>query len=235
MKNRLPFIFSSLVLLVPTVHIIYSLIRGYLIEFEFMVFFPLCAFAISLLLASVKKVPFISHVFPYIISVAVIFICGFFGMFGHTEYRHSTLDWYAAYTLTSGDCDRVDTYEYDLVNIFPSDSTTVIYLYNEEKFDNAVKKLDEKYTFYTDLISLDCDYDPNPFFTVGNFDFRIVKETDGEWTDYFPKFVHLIGVNKQSKEIADIMFYSSDLDYISDLTSFVEYDCGWNYIMKKHK
>ena len=235
MKNKLPYIFSFLVLIVPAVHIIRSLVLGHLIEWGFMVIFPLCALVISLLFASVKKVLAVRLVFPYIISVGVIFICGFFGTLGHTEYRHSSFDWYAAYSMTSGTCDRIDTYEYDLVNIFPSDSTTVIYQYNEESFDDTVKRLDEEYTFYTDLTHLDCDYDPNPFFTVEGFDFRIVVESGEEWLEYFPKFVHLIGVNEQTKEIADIMYYSGDLDYIPDLPSFVEYDCGWSYIMKKHK
>lgn len=234
MKNKLPYIFSSLVLLVPSAHIIYSLARGYLIEFVFMILFPLCAFAVSLLLASIRRLPAIRYIFPCIISVGVIFICGFIGLFAHTEYRHTSLDWYAVYSISDNKCYQADVYEYDLINIFGSESTTVIYQYNEEDFDEAVKETEDKNTFYTDIVDLNHGVDLSAEFTVEGFVFRVVNDGDDTYLDY-PKEVHMIGVNRETCEIAEITFLSSDLDYIDDFVSFTEYDCGWSYIMKKHK
>lgn len=230
MKNRLPFIFSSFVLIVPAHHIILSLAKGRLIEWD-MVILPLVALGISLLLASVKKIPLISHVLPYIITVGVIAFCSFFGMLGYTEYNHSTLSWHASYAMTDGKCSEIDVYEYNLVNIFGSSSSTVIYQYLDESFDEAVEELDTEYEFYSELYSLNHNHDVGTSFSVSDFDFRVV---DSQEYDYFPKEVRLIGVNKQTKEIADVFFSSSELDYVDDFTSFTEYDCGWKYIMKKH-
>lgn len=234
MKDRLPVVFSSLVLVVPVGHIIYSVIRGYLIEWEFMVLFPLCAFAVSVLLTFVRKIQLLSHAVPYIISVGVIIICGFFGLIGHTEYSHTSLDWYAAYSISGENCYKADIYEYDLDNIFGSESTTVIYQYYEDEFDEAVRSFDEKNTYYTRITSMNHGVDLSAEFTVEGFVFRVVNDGDNTYLDY-PKEVHMIGVNRETCEIAEITFLSGDLDYIDDFVSFTEYDCGWSYIMKKHK
>ena len=231
MKNKLPYIFSFLVLIVPAHNIILSLIKGRLIEWEFMVIFPLSALCVSLLLASVKKIPLISHVLPYIITVGVIALCSFFGMFGYTEYNHSTLSRHESHAMTDGRCSEIDVYEYNLVNIFGSSSSTVIYQYIDEYFDEAVEELDTEHEFYSELYSLNHNHDVGTSFSVSGFDFRVVASQE---YDHFPKEVHLIGMNRQTMEIAEVFFSSSELDYISDFTDFTEYDCGWKYIMKKH-
>ena len=108
--------------------------------------------------------------------------------------------------------------------IFSQKSYTTILKYNEDNFDTEKSKIENSYTFYNTPIE---NEEAEPVFSYEGFDFKV------EISDWYPKEMNLVGINEATNEIAFITFYDYDLDTIDDYKEFLDYYCGWRYIVKE--
>ena len=123
-----------------------------------------------------------------------------------------------------GEYESISNYKYHSMAIFSQKSYTNILKYNEDNFDTEKSKIENSYTFYNTPIE---NEEAEPVFSYEGFDFKV------EISDWYPKEMNLVGINEATNEIAFITFYDYDLDTIDDYKEFLDYYCGWRYIVKE--
>lgn len=128
----------------------------------------------------------------------------------------------------TGNPESVEYYDYNArIIFFFYESDTLICKYNEQDYTEQKTLLDEKYVFQTEEL-VELGYSCEPTVQIDNYTFRFLSVD--EYDLYYPKEVYLIATNDTTREIAYISFYDIDLDFISDATDFINYDCGWEHI-----
>jgi hypothetical protein len=139
-----------------------------------------------------------------------------------------------------GNSEKTEYYSFHKImgSMFICDSYTLIAEYGEEEYLNQKAMIEEKYEFVTEADSGnlgDDEYTCLPYADIDGFHFRRLKDKeDASFYDAYPKKVHLIGVNDETFEIVYMYFYDFDLDVITSLDSFINGDCGWKYISRRH-
>lgn len=123
-----------------------------------------------------------------------------------------------------GEYESISNYKYHSMAIFSQEAYTTILKYNEDNFDAEKSNIENSYKFYTTPIE---NEEAEPVFSYEGFDFRT------EISDWYPKEMHLVGINEETHEIAYVSFQDYDLDSISDYNEFLDYYCGWRYIIKE--
>ena len=102
------------------------------------------------------------------------------------------------------------------VLFFMTESRCLVVKYDEETYQKEKSKLGDKYVFLDRKIGTDGNYTmPQPRFSIGSYDFRVVKTYNGIKSE-FPKYFGMIGTSDDEKRIAYLYYYDQDLDYISE-------------------
>lgn len=98
-----------------------------------------------------------------------------------------------------------------------------------EEFDTKMKSIDENYNFLTEPISKKYDNGyliPKEKFEIFDYSFMVIADENGV-SDY-PKCFGMIAISEEENEILYFAYYSHDLDYIDNMTEFVESNFpGW--------
>ncbi|MBO5396179.1 MAG: hypothetical protein J6A97_04785 [Clostridia bacterium] len=123
-----------------------------------------------------------------------------------------------------GEYKNISNYKYHSMAIFSQEAYTTILKYNENEFEAEKSKIESSYKFYSTPIE---NEEAEPIFSYEGFSFRV------EISDWYPKEMNLVGINEATNEIAFITFYDYDLDTIDDYEEFLEYYCGWRYVIKE--
>ena len=118
--------------------------------------------------------------------------------------------------------------------MFYSESDVLVCEYSEAEYLAQKAAIEEKYVFETRIDERDDSYDQYvcyPYAEIDGFLFRRLADEEGaEMYSSYPKEVHIVGTNDETREIVYLDFYDFDLDYISDFTRFIKVDCGWDAI-----
>lgn len=235
MERRKKFTFSLIVSFViatiPLIYTVFCLINRYIVP-GYLILILIVSFAISFLLALIKKIPnVIKVILSSVILLLTLAIFVFFSFFGNTvEFRtfdnaEEIRDYYSDFDFKKfGEYESISNYKYHSMSIFQQEAYTTILKYNKDNFDAEKSKIENSYKFYTMPIE---NEEAEPVFSYEGFDFRT------EISDWYPKEMNLVGINEESHEIAYVSFQDYDLDSISDYEEFLDYYCGWRYIVKK--
>lgn len=123
-----------------------------------------------------------------------------------------------------GEYKNISNYKYHSMAIFSQEAYTTIIKYDKDNFQSKKSNIESNHKFYS--VPVD-DGEAEPIFSYEGFSFRV------ELSDWYPKEMNLVGINESTNEIAFITFYDYDLDTIDDYEEFLEYYCGWRYIVKE--
>ena len=69
----------------------------------------------------------------------------------------------------------------------------------------------------------------DPALRIGDDLFRFL-EPGGTYQSWFGKFCVLFVTNDETREIAFLVYDDAEVDYVTDVTEFIEYDCCWKMI-----
>ena len=118
--------------------------------------------------------------------------------------------------------------------MFYSESDVLVCEYGEAEYLAQKAAIEEKYVFETRIDERNDSYDQYvcyPYAEIDGFLFRRLADEEGaEMYSSYPKEVHIVGTNDETREIVYLDFYDFDLDYISDFTRFIKVNCGWDAI-----
>lgn len=122
-----------------------------------------------------------------------------------------------------GKYESIESYKYHSMAIFSQEAYTTIVKYDKENFESKKSNIESNHKFYS--VPVD-EEEAEPAFSYEDFSFRV------EVSDWYPKEMNLVGINEATNEIAFITFYDFDLDTIDDYEEFLDYYCGWRYVIK---
>lgn len=224
-------IVSFVIASIPLIYIIFCLVNSYIVP-GYIILFLLVSFAISLLLVLIKKIP---NVIKAILSVSVflitLFVFIFFSLFGNTvEFRafdnaKEINEYYEEFDFDKfGEYESISNYKYHSMAIFQQEAYTTILKYDEENFAKEKSLIENNYKFYSESVE---EEEAEPEFSYENFDFRV------EISEWYPKELHLIGTNDETCEIVHVYFQDYDLDSVTDFEEFLDYYCGWRFVVKE--
>ena len=71
----------------------------------------------------------------------------------------------------------------------------------------------------------------DPAVRIGGDLFRFLESRD-EYQTWFGKSCEILVTNDETREIALLFYYDSELDYVTDITEFLEYYCCWSMIRR---
>lgn len=93
--------------------------------------------------------------------------------------------------------------------LFNSTGSMFVADYDDSEFDKQLAVLD-KYKYVDDVVMFDESkfIIPSPVFDIGNWNFKIIADTD------YPNTFDFISVNKTENKIAYLTFQDQDLDYL---------------------
>lgn len=218
---------SCVILLFPIVYIIVCLLNSYIVS-GFMLLIPVVPFVLSLILVLIKKIPnIIKVILPVLIFFVTLFVFLFFSFFGVTvEFRafdsaEEINEYYTDFDFNKfGEYESISNYKYREMSIFPCEADATILKYDKDNFEKLKQDINSTYTFYSDKS-----------FPFEDFDFKVIDIDD------HPTEIELVGVNNESSEIAYITFISSEitlnLEDIEPIDEFLNFYCGWQYILKE--
>lgn len=242
MRKSKAFIFSLIISLIiaaiAVIDTIYCLANSYIIP-GYLILFLVVAFVVSLLFVLIKKIPDVMRVVLSIILflfTTAVFV--FFTLFGQTiefralENKKEINNYYNENNRYDDDFDfgkfgkyeSISNYKYHSMAIFSQEAYTTIAKYDDDNFDTEKSKIENSYKFYNTPVE---NEEAEPVFSYEGFDFKV------EISDWYPKEMNLVGINEATNEIAFITFYDYDLDTIDDYKEFLDYYCGWRYIVKE--
>ena len=243
----IPAIFSSITtVLLVICYAVYKI--NFLVLHWRLMLFPVIVMAVSWFFCFVKRLPkFIKY------SVAVLCLLlslGFYGfnlLAGYQEFRvYEGIEEIAEYNenVESGELawrllsysHKVETEEYGSFSdityyvyhfwaIFTDHAYTIVAEYSDEEFEKTVKEIENEYAFALEPV---LEGDAQPFANLDGFEFRLVA--DENLSEHYPKYLYVIGINRDTREIAHINFSNKDLDGLFDFEYFVESYCGWYWI-----
>lgn len=229
-------VFASIPILYVFICLIYSYIPSLLL-----ISIPVTAILLSLPMVLIKKlhgaIRVILSSFLLILTLVSFAFLGFFGptvefrAFDNTEEINNYYNENNRYDddfhfEKYGKYESISNYKYHSMAIFQQEAYTTILKYNEDEFEAEKSKIESSYKFYSTPIE---NEEAEPVFSYEGFSFLV------EISDWYPKEMNLVGMNEATNEIAFITFYDFDLDTIGDYEEFLEYYCGWRYIVKERK
>lgn len=218
---------SCFMLLIPIVYIIVCLLNSYIVS-GIILLIPVIPFVLSLTLVLIKKIPnIVKIILPILILFVTLCVFLFVNFFGVTiEFRtfdgeEEINEYYTDFNFDKfGDYESISNYKHREISIFPCESDSTILKYNKDNFKKLKQDINSTYTFYGDKC-----------FEFEDFDFYVININD------YPTEIELVGVNNESCEIAYVTFISSEitLDYddIEPIEEFLNFYCGWKYILKE--
>ncbi|MBQ8210558.1 MAG: hypothetical protein IJZ35_08260 [Clostridia bacterium] len=218
---------SCVILLIPIVYIIVCLFNSYIVS-GLLLLIPVISFVLSLILVLIKKIPnIIKVILPILILLVTLFVFLFFSFFGVTvEFRafdgvDEINEYYTDFNFDEfGEYESISSYKYREISIFPFESDTTILKYDKVNFEESKQDINSTYAFYSEKS-----------FTFEDFDFKVIDIND------YPTEIELVGVDNESCEIAYVTFRSSEitlgLDDIEPLDEFLNFYCGWEYVLKE--
>ena len=247
-------VFMILTSVFPAIMYLYGMIKLFLLgdivnSYHLIVFvaFPILWGALSALFAyvvrpKVLKVLYVIALLP--ITYFAILLLSLIHREGIVRYDRDTFESHeeeiTAKFYNMPEIDEMGEYEeleyYHFAQIytllFMSDVHTVVCQYSEEEYEAQKSYIEENYVFitedYLDQSRDDGDYYLSPTAEVDGFTFRYLDESS--YGFYHPKYIVLIGMNDETREIAYIDFYDIDLDYLSPLDEFILDECGWEHV-----
>ena len=230
MRKSKAYIFSlitvGIIASIPILYIIICLICSYIPSW-LLISIPVSAIILSLPVVLIKK-----------LNGAIRVILAFLGFFGPTvEFRsfenaEEINEYYNKNDSLNDDFDfekfgkseSIESYKYHSMAIFSQEAYTTIVKYDKDNFESKKSNIESNHKFYS--VPVD-DEEAEPAFSYEDFSFRV------EVSDWYPKEMNLVGINEATNEIAFITFYDYDLDTIDDYKEFLDYYCGWRYIVKE--
>lgn len=222
---------------VPILYIFICLICSY-IPSLLLISIPVTAILLSLPMVLIKKlhgaIRVILSSFLLILTLVSFAFLGFFGPtveFRSFDNAEEINEYYNKNDYINDDFDfekfgeykNISNYKYRSMAIFQQEAYTTILKYNEDKFEAEKSRIKSSYKFYSTPIE---NEEAEPIFSYEGFDFRV------EVSDWYPKEMNLVGINEETREIVYVSFQDYDLDSISDYNEFLEYYCGWRYVIK---
>lgn len=124
----------------------------------------------------------------------------------------------------------------DYLVIFQTRSYTLLCQYDDAEYNAAKTALENKYRFRTKLLGNRYHDDPDkkliaPYVEIEDDHFRFLYPNDADDPSWeFYKRSILVVTNDVEREIGYILFDDFDLDYVDDLTEFINDYCGWKYV-----
>ncbi len=244
MRKSKAYIFSliatGIIASIPILYIIICLICSYIPSW-LLLSIPVSAILLSLPMVLIKKLHgSIGVILSSFLLILTLVSFAFLGFLGPTvEFRsfdnaEEINEYYNKNDSLNDDFnfekfgkyESIESYKYHSMAIFSQEAYTTILKYNEENFESKKDNIESKYNFYS--VPVD-DEEAEPAFSYEDFSFRV------EVSDWYPKEMNLVGINEATNEIAFITFYDFDLDTIDDYEEFLDYYCGWRYIVKERK
>lgn len=242
MRKSKAYIFSLIAICViasiPILYIITCLICSYIPSW-LLISIPALAILLSLPMVLIKKLHgAIRVILSSFILVLTLVSFAFLSFFGPTvEFRtfdnaEEINEYYNENDSLNYDFDfekfgeykNISNYKYHSMAIFSQEAYTTIIKYDKDNFQSKKSNIESNHKFYS--VPVD-DGEAEPIFSYEGFSFRV------ELSDWYPKEMNLVGINESTNEIAFITFYDYDLDTIDDYEEFLEYYCGWRYIVKE--
>lgn len=244
MRKSKAYIFSLIAICViasiPILYIITCLICSYIPSW-LLISIPALAILLSLPIVLIKKLHgAIRVILSSFILILTLVSFAFLSFFGPTvEFRtfdnaEEINEYYNKNDSLNYDFDfekfgkykNISNYKYHSMAIFSQAAYTTIIKYDKDNFQSKKSNIESNHKFYS--VPVD-DGEADPVFSYEGFSFRV------ELSDWYPKEMNLVGINESTNEIAFITFYDYDLDTIDDYEEFLEYYCGWRYIVKERK
>ena len=242
MRKNKAYIFSlittGIIASIPILYIIICLICSYIPSW-LLLSIPVSAILLSLPMVLIKKlhgtIRVILSSFLLILTLVSFAFLGFFGPtveFRSFDNAEVINEYYNKNDSLNDDFDfekygeyeSISNYKYHSMAIFQQEAYTTILKYNEDEFEAEKSKIEGSYKFYSTPIE---NEEAEPIFSYEGFDFRV------KISDWYPKEMNLVGINEKTLEIAYVSFQDYDLDSISDYNEFLEYYCGWRYVIKE--
>ncbi len=242
MRKSKAYIFSliatGIIASIPILYIIICLICSYIPSW-LLLSIPVLAILLSLPMVLIKKLHgAIRVILSSFLLILILVSFAFLGFFGPTvEFRsfdnaEKINEYYNKNDSLNDDFDfekygeyeSISNYKYHSMAIFSQEAYTTILKYNKDEFEAEKSKIESNYKFYSTPIE---NEEAEPIFSYEGFDFRV------EISNWYPKEMNLVGINEATNEIAFITFYDYDLDTIDDYEEFLDYYCGWRYIVKE--
>jgi len=242
MRKSKAYIFSLITICViasiPILYIITCLICSYIPSW-LLISIPVSATLLSLPMVLIKKlhgaIRVILSSFILILTLVSFVFLGFFGPtveFRSFENAEEINEYYNKNDSLNDDFDfekfgkyeSIESYKYHSMAIFSQEAYTTIIKYDKDNFESKKSNIESNHKFYS--VPVD-DEEAEPIFSYEGFSFRV------ELSDWYPKEMNLVGINESTNEIAFITFYDYDLDTIDDYEEFLEYYCGWRYVIKE--
>ncbi len=223
---------------IPILYIFICLICSY-IPSLLLISIPITAILLSLPMVLIKKlhgaIRVILSSFLLILTLVSFAFLGFFGPtveFRSFDNAEEINEYYNKNDNINDDFDfekfgeykNISNYKYHSMAIFQQEAYTTILKYNEDKFEAEKSRIESSYKFYSTPIE---NEEAEPIFSYEGFSFSV------EISDWYPKEMNLVGINEETREIVYVSFQDYDLDSISDYNEFLEYYCGWRYVIKE--
>ena len=119
---------------------------------------------------------------------------------------------------------------------FSTKADILLCQYVDTAYENAKTMLENRYSFRTELLENRYADDPEkkllePYIEIGDDHFHILYPNDGDdqaW-EFYKRSIWVV-TNDAEQEIGYILFNDIDLDYVEDLTEFINEFCGWKYV-----
>ncbi len=236
MKKDKAFVFSFSVSLIVAaimlVYIVIFLVNSYIFPM-YRVLFLAVSFVILLLTAFSKKLPKAGKVTASaLIFLIVLPIFAVMALFYPTvEYRafedaEEIVGYYQDFDFGQyGDFEDISNYKYHSMAIFQEEAYTTFLKYDEKNFEKEKSNIENSFEFYEEPA---WEGEGNPTFSYDGFDFR--TQVNEEW---YPKEIYLVGIKEETREIVHVSFEDYDLDTVTDFGEFLDFYCGWRYVMKE--
>ena len=253
MKNK---IFFAIDLIIPVAIFIIGillLLEGAVINLYHLLAFivlpvvMVCISVLYYLVVESKFLKFLIFLFLYVPIVLALFLAFFLfsSLFLKAYHTDELCEKYEVVQCESdflpeindiGDTQSLAYYHVGRFNsmMFYSESDVLVCEYGEAEYLAQKAAIEEKYAFETRIDERDDSYVQYvcyPYAEIDGFLFRRLADEEGaEMYSSYPKEVHIVGKNDETREIVYLDFYDFDLDYISDFTRFIKVDCGWDAI-----
>lgn len=129
-----------------------------------------------------------------------------------------------------GEYQSVKTLMFETFEFVPA--YTLIAEYDAEHFGEAVKAVEERYTFQKEPMTDKVEENTlEPTFSLDGYDFRVLDlaKYSQEYSE-FPEEIYFIGLNGQERKIAYVYFYDQSLDVGDSLEYILTRYCDWGAI-----
>ena len=118
--------------------------------------------------------------------------------------------------------------------IFLSRSYALICQYRPEEYEMELAAIESRYHFRTEALETGV-YEGQtkrtiePVFSIGDDQFRFLQPGDDSNDEFYRRCI-LVFTNDVTREIGYLVVEDHELDYVKDLTEYMNEECGWKYI-----